>query len=291
MLISTLAIVLTSWKNHHTQWVLRQMTQNFLNSLMAIWKTLMHHHLKCMHQHLAVSKKRVSFCLVSRVPEATFLLAMVFLTAWLSHPLIGKLAKSRGKGKKKGKLSSHEDGKFPNLGTFGVLPKPSTSRSESRPPLSKQRPSEAGATRGGPSHALRLCLDQCMQCRHVGHRATEMSQHRKTTAFSTGRRAYDTYALGCAVFDAMCYGAAVEETEQDKDENGIEDFVAFSIKSLEGFAILAHRLHRLDVVREYGLVIDHHYNRVYIHVLERYFLCASLPTGHLALEMMLSNSE
>ena len=39
----------------------------------------------------------------------------------------------------------------------------------------------------------------------------------------------------------------------------------------------------LDVLREYGLVIDYHYNRV--------FLCAILPTGHLALEMMTSNSE
>ena len=35
-----------------------------------------------------------------------------------------------------------------------------------------------------------------------------------------------------------CYGATVEEIEQDQDEKDIEDFVAFSIKSLEGFAIL-----------------------------------------------------
>ena len=40
------------------------------------------------------------------------------------------------------------------------------------------------------------------------------------------------------MFDAPCYGATVEETEQDQDENDIEDFVVFSIKSLEGFAIL-----------------------------------------------------
>ena len=40
------------------------------------------------------------------------------------------------------------------------------------------------------------------------------------------------------MFDAPCYGATVEETEQDQDENDIEDFVAFSIKSLEGVAIL-----------------------------------------------------
>ena len=58
------------------------------------------------------------------------------------------------------------------------------------------------------------------------------------TALSLGKRAFGTDALGCAVFDAPCYGATVEETDQDQDEKDIEDFVAFSIKSLEGFAIL-----------------------------------------------------
>ena len=178
------------------------------------------------------------------------------------------------------------------------------------------------------------------------------------TAFSTGKRAFGTYALGCAVFDSQCYGATVEEIEQDQDEEGIEDFVAFSIKSLEGFAILdggatktvsgfmsvqpvADRyegttiettdvgftfaggeteaantkickphaefpqrisvnvvsngstpfLIGLDVLREYGLVIDYHYNRVHSHILKRYLPCAILPTGHLALEMLPSNSE
>ena len=47
----------------------------------------------------------------------------------------------------------------------------------------------------------------------------------------------------------------------------------------------------LDVLREYGLVIDYHYNRVYRHILKRYLPCAILPTGHLALEMLPSNSE
>ena len=40
----------------------------------------------------------------------------------------------------------------------------------------------------------------------------------------------------------MCYGAdilaTVEEAEEDQDLNDIEDFVAFTIKSLEGYAIL-----------------------------------------------------
>ena len=47
----------------------------------------------------------------------------------------------------------------------------------------------------------------------------------------------------------------------------------------------------LDVLREYGLVIDYHYNRVYSHILKRYLPCAILPTRHLALEMLPSNSE
>ena len=47
----------------------------------------------------------------------------------------------------------------------------------------------------------------------------------------------------------------------------------------------------LDVLREYGLVIDYHYNRVYSHTLKRYLPCAILPTRHLALEMLPSNRE
>ena len=62
--------------------------QNFLNSLMAIWKTLMRSHLKCMLRQVSVFKEHVSFWLVSRVPEAIFLLlVLVLLMAWLSHPL------------------------------------------------------------------------------------------------------------------------------------------------------------------------------------------------------------
>ena len=75
-------------------------------------------------------------------------------------------------------------------------------------------------------------------CRQVGHRASEYPNIGKATVFSLGKRAFGTHALGCAVFDVPCYGATVEETEQDQDENDIEDYVAFSIKSLEGIAIL-----------------------------------------------------
>ena len=91
-LTGTLVTVMTGWMRQHTQLVLRQMTQDFLNSLMASWKTLMRPHLNCIRQQVAVFKKHVSLCLLSRVPMATFLLlTLVLLTAWPSHPLIESL--------------------------------------------------------------------------------------------------------------------------------------------------------------------------------------------------------
>ena len=163
--------------------------------------------------------------------------------AWLSHPLIGNPVKSRDKskkGKRKGKSPSQKSGKPTRLGTpgIGILPKTQSSRVESRPPMSKKRPTEVGATRGGPHHAPRLRPDQCMLCRQVGHRTSECPNQGKSTAFSHGKRAFGTYALGCAVFDSPSYDATVEEIEQDQDDGNIEDFVAFSTQSLEGFAIL-----------------------------------------------------
>ena len=47
----------------------------------------------------------------------------------------------------------------------------------------------------------------------------------------------------------------------------------------------------LNVSRVYEVVIDYHYNRAYSHILKRYLPCAILPTGHVALEMLPSNSE
>ena len=129
-------------------------------------------------------------------------------------------------------------GKPTSLGTPGILPKTQSSRVDTRPPMSKKRPTEVGATRGGPHHAPRLRPDQYILCRQVGHSASECPSKGKPTAFSPAKRAFGTDALGCAVFDSQCYGAAVEEIEQDQDEEDTEDFVAFSIKSLEGVAIL-----------------------------------------------------
>ena len=141
------------------------------------WKIKVHPHLKCMHQRVAVFKKHVTFCRVSRVPEATFLLLALTRLDGVAQPFIDRQpAKSRGKGKegkKKDKLLCTKVEIYPNLGTPGVLPKTPTSRSESRPPMSKKRPTETGATRGGPHHAPRLRPDQCLLCRKIRHRASE----------------------------------------------------------------------------------------------------------------------
>ena len=167
--------------------------------------------------------------LSSRVKSArgNFLVFGIGAFDGLAQPSTDReLAKSRGKGKngkRKEKSSLQKGGTSPNLGTFGILTKPPTSRSESRPQMSKMRPTEVGATRCGPHHTPRLRPGQCMLCRQVGHRASECPNKGKATAFSLGKRAFGTYALGCAVFNAPCYGATVEETEQDQDENDIED--------------------------------------------------------------------
>ena len=199
-------------------------------------------YLTCMHRQVAVFKKARELLALVKSARGYFpVVGIGAFDAWLSHPLIENLQTPRGKGKKgkrKGKSSSQKGGKPTSLGTLGILPKPQTSRFDSRPPMPKKRPTEAGETRGGPHHAHRLRPDQCMLCGQLGHRAAKCPSKGKATAFSPGKRAFGTYALGCAVFDSSCYGATVKEIEQDQDEEDIEDFVAFSIKRLEGFAIL-----------------------------------------------------
>ena len=150
-----------------------------------------------------------------------------------------KPVKSRGKGKKgkrKGKSSSQKGGTPTSLGTPGILPKTQSSRVDSRPPMSKKRPTEVGATRGGPHHAVFVLISAC--CVDKWDFVHQNVPTKEKRLHLPGKRAFGTYALGCAVFDSQCYGATVEEIEQDEDEEDIEDFVAFSIESLEGFAIL-----------------------------------------------------
>ena len=127
--------------------------------------------------------------LLSRVKSARsyFPVAGVGAFDGLAQPSTDrKPAKSRGKGKKgkrNGKSSSQKGGKLTNLGTLGIFPKPQTTRSESRPPMSKKRPTEVLSTRGGPHHAL-LRPDECMLCRHVGHLASECPNKGNATAVS-----------------------------------------------------------------------------------------------------------
>ena len=145
--------------------------------------------LKCMHRQVAVFKKARE--LLARVKSARGNFLVVGIGAfegWCQPSTDRKLAKSRGKGKKgerKGKSSSQKSGKTTSLGSPGILPRPLTSRFDSRPPMSKKRPTEAGATRCGPHHAPRLRLDQCMLCRQVGHSARRMPQQRESDCLFT----------------------------------------------------------------------------------------------------------
>ena len=67
-----------------------------------------------------------------------------------------------------------------------------------------------------------------------------MYQQRKGDFISLGRRACGTDALGCAVFDSMCYGAdslaMVEGAKEDQDPNEIDDVVAYggATKTISG---------------------------------------------------------
>ena len=160
------------------------------------------------------------------MPEAIFLLLVLVLFDGLAQPSTDrKPVKSRGKDKRAIGKENPLLRKVENRQVWVHLAfcqKTQSLRVESRPPMSKKRPTEVGATCGGPHHAPRLRPDQCMLCREVGHRASECPNKGKPTAFSPGKRAFGTYALGCAVFYSPCCGATVEEIEQDQDEDNIK---------------------------------------------------------------------
>ena len=105
--------------------------------------------------------------------------------------------------------------------------------------MSKKRPTESGATRGGPHHALFVfvpisacCVDQWV----IVLQNVPTKGKRLPFRMENVRLVLVFWVVQCS--DSPCYGATVEEVEQDQDEEDIEDFVAFSIKSFEGFAIL-----------------------------------------------------
>ena len=81
--------MMTICQNQHTQWLRLQMTQSFLNNLMATWKTLMHPHLKC----IPLSRVKSIRCHFPVVDNGAF--------DDSAQPSIDrKLARSRGMGKK-----------------------------------------------------------------------------------------------------------------------------------------------------------------------------------------------
>ena len=238
MLGGTRAAVTMSWKNQHSHWILRQTTQNFLNSVMATWKTLVHPHLKCMHLQVAVFNEHVSTCLVTRVSEATFLLlALALLTAWFSHAptanMLSLAARARRARRKERRINTRVE----ILQTLVHL-ESCQNTDLTRPPMSNKRPTETGTIRGGTHHAPRLRPDQCTLCRHVGHPASECPNKGKSDFILTWQACIQYLRSGLCCVRCVCYGATVEETEDDEDPNDIEDFVAFPIKSAEGFAIL-----------------------------------------------------
>ena len=66
-----------------------------------------------------------------------------------------------------------------------------------------------------------------------------MSQQRKSDCRFTWKTCVGYLCSGCVQCSILlCYGATVEGIEQDQHEEDIGVFVAFRIKSLEGFAIL-----------------------------------------------------
>ena len=149
MLNGALATVKASSKNRHTQWVHLEDADASASQVYAS----------------ASRSFQEAGELSSRVESARSYFPVVGIGAFdgFAQPSTDrKPVKSRGKGKKgkrKGKSSSQKGGGPANLVTLGILPKRQTSRSESRPPMSKKRPTEGGANRGGPHHAPRLRLD------------------------------------------------------------------------------------------------------------------------------------
>ena len=122
-------------------------------------------HLKCMHEQVAVYKKHVSFWLVFKSARGYFPVVGIGAFDGLAQPypliaslqsLVAKARRARGKGNP----LLQKGGKRQTWVHLASCQKPQTSRSESRPPMSKKRPTEVGATRGGPHHAPRLRPDQ-----------------------------------------------------------------------------------------------------------------------------------
>ena len=170
MLAGTVVVVMMIWTKPQTQLVLRQMTQNFLNSFDG---TLEDADASASPVYASASRSlQEARELLARVKSARGYFLVVGIGAFdgLAQPSTDrKHAKSRGKGKKgkrKGTSSTQKGGNRQVWCTWHLCQN-HRSHVLSLVLRSKKRPTEAGATRGGPHHAPRLRLDQCMLCRQV----------------------------------------------------------------------------------------------------------------------------
>ena len=238
MLTDTLATMVMSWKNRHTQWVRGQMTQSFLTRLMAIWKTLMHPHLTCMHQTARRNLKKTRE-LLSHVKSAKGY-----------SPLAGIGASETCKVSRQRQERQEERIDF-SVRRFHILVHLEScqklpSRSEPPPPDVQ----EADRNRHS-SWWTTSCSSASILFRQYWHRASECPNKGEATYLSPDTRALGTCAQGGAVLVAMCDGAdSLATVEEPKDLvafsiKDLEDVVAVSIESLEGFAILTEEPRRL----------------------------------------------
>ena len=148
-----------------------------------------------------------------------------------------KGVKSRGKGKKgkrEGKSSSQKGGKPTNLGTPNHRPHVSS--------LVLRCPRSVRLRLAQPvvDHIMLLVFVLvsacCVDKLDIVHQHVPTKEKRLHSYLANVHLILVLWVVQCSM--PLCYGATVEENEQDQDENDIEDFVAFSIKSLEEVAIL-----------------------------------------------------
>ena len=215
--------------------------------------------------------------------------------------------------------------------------------------MSKKRPTEVGAARGGPHHAPRLRPDQCLLSTSWTS-CIRLSQQKKRPHFhlANGHLVPVLWVVQCSMPHVMVqlskkpnkiktrmtsktllrlqsrvWRGSPFLMEEPRRPFLIHEYptstttettdVGFTFAGGETDAAstkicLSHAefpqgilvnvvsnesrpfLTGLDVSREYGLVDDHHYNRVHSHILKCCLPCEILPTRHLALEIMLSKS-
>ena len=256
-LTGTLVAVMMSWMTLHTQLVLRQMTQNFLNSLMAIWEMLVRPHLMCMLRHVSSlvlrCPRKVRLRLVQLVVDHITLLVSISACCVDKWDIVLQHVPTKGNLESVHLVPMLWVVQF-SLPSVMVQLSQKSDKIKTRRPLKILLRFQSRVWRG--SHECPTSCRSMIETTNVGF------------TFAGGETA--------AANTKICIPHA--ECPQGISVNAVSNE---STPFLIG----------LDVLREYGLVIDYHYNRLYSHILRRYLPCAILPTRHLALEMLPSNSE